>query len=58
MNFISKLFLITETNNKKLFFLVFVIICSSLADIFSIGLIYPYTKVILNDYDLIRNITF
>ena len=55
MNIINKLFLVTNTTNKNLFFITIAIILTSLADILSIGLIFPYTRIILDDYTIFQN---
>ena len=55
MHIISKLFFITNTSSKNLFLLTIVTIVTSFIDILSIGLIFPYTKVILNDYSIFEN---
>ena len=55
MHIISKLFFITNTSNKNLFLLTILTITTSLVDILSIGLVFPYTKVILNDYSIFEN---
>tara|TARA_B100001057_G_scaffold499685_1_gene611292 strand:- start:921 stop:2633 length:1713 start_codon:yes stop_codon:yes gene_type:complete len=55
MHIINKLFFVTKTSNKNLFFIIIAIILTSLSDILSIGLILPYTKVILNDYSIFQD---
>ena len=55
MNIINKLFFVTNTTNKNLFFITITIILTSLADILSIGLIFPYTRIILDDYTIFQN---
>ena len=55
MHIISKLFYITNTSSKNLFLLIILTIITSLIDILSIGLVFPYTKVILNDYSIFEN---